>query len=163
MQQVAVCGVNLSPPGNPRPRPVAPLPEASNDSVQILHGHHGPTDCGENASALGAMASASSALRPGMRQLDGRDRSVFTDETRDAAHGLGLAVVPQPQVLRADPHTGSTAVASTMIKPAPPTARLPKCTKCQSVATPSFLLTEYWHIGETHSRFADRNGTELRG
>src|SRR4029077_15383440 len=43
--------------------------------------------------------------------------------------------------------------ASVSTKPAPPTARLPKCTKCQSFAYPSAL--EYWHIGETNTRFAN--------
>jgi hypothetical protein len=33
-----------------------------------------------------------------------------------------------------------------MIKAAPPLARLPKCTRCQSLAKPS--IEEYWHIGE---------------
>src|SRR5579872_3239148 len=45
----------------------------------------------------------------------------------------------------------STAAASVKISAAPPTARLPKCTKCQSFAKPS--SDEYWHIGETTSRF----------
>src|SRR6185437_1796535 len=46
--------------------------------------------------------------------------------------------------------SGDTAVASTNTSPAPPTARLPKCTRCHSVANPSGL--EYWHIGETTIR-----------
>jgi hypothetical protein len=41
---------------------------------------------------------------------------------------------------------GDTALASTITAPAPPTARLPRCTKCQSVARPS--THEYWHIGD---------------
>src|SRR5690606_6972505 len=45
----------------------------------------------------------------------------------------------------------STAVASTMIRPAPPVAREPRCTRCQSPAKPS--SAEYWHIGETPIRF----------
>src|SRR4051812_5400448 len=43
--------------------------------------------------------------------------------------------------------SGDTAVASCIISPAPPTALLPKCTRCQSVAKPS--SDEYWHMGET--------------
>ena len=46
--------------------------------------------------------------------------------------------------------SGATAVASTMTSPAPPTAREPRWTKCQSFATPS--SAEYWHIGETPMR-----------
>src|SRR6185437_17045321 len=47
--------------------------------------------------------------------------------------------------------SGDTAVASVITKAAPPTARLPKCTRCQSLAKPSSL--EYSHIGETIKRF----------
>src|SRR5579871_4948004 len=43
-----------------------------------------------------------------------------------------------------------TAVASVNTRPAPPTARLPRWTRCQSLAKPSSL--EYWHIGETAIR-----------
>src|SRR5262245_34630473 len=43
-----------------------------------------------------------------------------------------------------------TAVASVSTAPAPPTARLPRCTRCQSVANPFGL--EYSHIGETMRR-----------
>src|SRR5450756_1435865 len=59
----------------------------------------------------------------------------------------------QPGVMRP---SGATPVASTMTKPAPPTAREPKCTKCHSFARPS--VAEYWHIGETPIRL--RNVTE---
>ena len=47
--------------------------------------------------------------------------------------------------------SGSTAAASVNISPAPPTALLPRCTKCQSFAYPPTL--EYWHIGDTLIRF----------
>ncbi len=47
--------------------------------------------------------------------------------------------------------SGVTAVASVMTSAAPPTARLPRCTRCQSFAKPSRL--EYWHIGLTTIRF----------
>ena len=47
--------------------------------------------------------------------------------------------------------SGSTAAASVNTNPAPPTARLPKWTRCQSLLKPSWL--EYWHIGETKTRF----------
>ena len=44
----------------------------------------------------------------------------------------------------------STAAASVITRPAPPTARLPRWTRCQSVANPS--TEEYWHMGETAMR-----------
>src|SRR5580693_3088764 len=46
--------------------------------------------------------------------------------------------------------SGETAHASVKTSEAPPTARLPKCTRCQSLAKPSVL--EYWHMGETTIR-----------
>src|SRR5450432_50030 len=47
--------------------------------------------------------------------------------------------------------SGDTAAASVIIKAAPPTARLPRCTRCHSLANPS--AEEYSHIGETTIRF----------
>ena len=44
----------------------------------------------------------------------------------------------------------ATAVASAITIAAPPTARLPRWTMCQSFGRPSVL--EYWHIGETKMR-----------
>src|ERR1700704_349185 len=52
-----------------------------------------------------------------------------------------------------------TADASVMTSAAPPTARVPRCTKCQSFEKPSTL--EYWHIGETTMRLA--SVSERRG
>src|SRR5688500_11540787 len=47
--------------------------------------------------------------------------------------------------------SGATAVASAITRAAPPTARAPRCTRCQSFGTPS--SAEYWHMGETTMRF----------
>jgi hypothetical protein len=47
--------------------------------------------------------------------------------------------------------SGTTAVASTITRAAPPVARLPRWTRCQSFGRPSTL--EYWHIGDTNTRF----------
>ena len=44
-----------------------------------------------------------------------------------------------------------TADASVITSAAPPTARDPRCTRCQSDANPSML--EYWHIGDTTTRW----------
>src|SRR5690349_16394671 len=44
----------------------------------------------------------------------------------------------------------STAVASTMTRPAPDIASCMRCCRCQSLATPS--RAEYWHMGETTMR-----------
>ena len=45
-------------------------------------------------------------------------------------------------------------------------ARLPRCTMCQSFGRPS--VAEYWHMGETTTRFASvmprsRNGWNIGG
>src|ERR1700691_3826768 len=50
--------------------------------------------------------------------------------------------------------SGETAQASVKTREAPPTARLPRWTRCQSFAKPSEL--EYWHIGETTMRLRSR-------
>src|SRR5580700_11780410 len=50
--------------------------------------------------------------------------------------------------------SGDTAQASVKIRAAPPTARLPRWTRCQSLAKPSVL--EYWHMGETTMRLRRR-------
>src|SRR5690554_3422722 len=54
--------------------------------------------------------------------------------------------------------SGLTPVASVMTRPAPPRAKEPRCTRCQSVGTPSSRSTEYWQRGDTQSRL--RNVTE---
>ena len=46
--------------------------------------------------------------------------------------------------------SGTTAVASLITRPAPPRAKEPRWTRCQSFGTPS--TAEYWHIGATHTR-----------
>ena len=46
--------------------------------------------------------------------------------------------------------SGVTALASVITRPAPPTARDPRCTRCQSLAKPS--SEEYSHMGETAIR-----------
>ncbi len=45
---------------------------------------------------------------------------------------------------------GVTPVDSATIRPAPPLASDPRCTRCQSPTTPS--TAEYWHIGDTQAR-----------
>jgi hypothetical protein len=42
--------------------------------------------------------------------------------------------------------SGETAVASVIMSPAPPTALVPRWTRCQSFVNPSFAI--YWHIGD---------------
>ena len=60
--------------------------------------------------------------------------------------------------------SAETQTISVKIRPAPPVARLPRCTRCQSVGMPS--TAEYWSIGETTTRFSSvmprsRNGWNI--
>jgi len=48
--------------------------------------------------------------------------------------------------------SGSTAVASLITRPAPPRAKEPRWTRCQSFGMPSLSSHEYWHSGLTHRR-----------
>ena len=75
----------------------------------------------------------------------------------------GLYMPVQPGLMRP---SRLTSVISAMTSPAPPTARLPRCTRCQSSGVPS--SAEYWHIGETTTRFGStssrrRNGVNIGG
>ncbi len=57
--------------------------------------------------------------------------------------------------------TASTAVASAITRPAPPAARDPRCTRCQSSGMPS--TAEYWHIGDTPILFLTSMPRSLMG
>ncbi len=76
-----------------------------------------------------------------------RGRNRRCASTRLPASSLYRPV--QPGVMRA---SAETSVISVKMRPAPPMARLPRCTRCQSFGTPS--VAEYWHIGETTTRLA---------
>ena len=57
--------------------------------------------------------------------------------------------------------SGTTPVASTIIKPVPPVAKAPKCTRCQSPTKP--LTAEYWHMGDTQARFSKVTERRVKG
>ena len=57
--------------------------------------------------------------------------------------------------------TGEMAAASVKTSPAPPTARLPRCTKCHSLASPS--TQEYSHMGDTAIRLGNVTLRKVRG
>ena len=60
-----------------------------------------------------------------MTQLDAHGRAVPLADARQTAQSIDLSVIPKAQVVPAKRPLGSTAVASRMIKPVPPTARAP--------------------------------------
>src|SRR6476469_726193 len=57
--------------------------------------------------------------------------------------------------------SGVTAVASLITRPAPPWAKAPRWTRCQSLGRPSW--EEYWHMGETHTRLRNVVPRRVRG
>ena len=57
--------------------------------------------------------------------------------------------------------SGDTAVASTIRRPAPDSARWPRWIRCQSPAEPS--LAEYWHIGAMMMRLASASAPICKG
>src|SRR5205814_3397768 len=66
-----------------------------------------------------------------------------------------------PRSLVEMPRSGVAAAASVITSPAPPCARQPRCTRCQSFANPS--SDEYSHIGETPMRFGNTTDRSLKG
>ncbi len=109
MQQVAVRGVNLDRPETRGCGPLRRFPEAPNDSVQILRGHpRGRPVWAERARwAQWRTAQAPPRHPPCARRapVEWRGPRRCQPMTAQRDQGLGLAVVPQPQVLRADPAT----------------------------------------------------------
>src|SRR3569833_3260605 len=57
--------------------------------------------------------------------------------------------------------SGTTPVASRMTRPKPPSAKRPRCTKCQSLATP--CRAEYWHMGAITARLRSVSSRRVRG
>ena len=80
-----------------------------------------------------------------------------------AAAWASLHIPAHPLVMRPP---GETSVISVKTSPAPPTARLPRWTRCQSPGMPS--AAEYWHMGLTTTRFGSsrprrRSGAKIGG
>ncbi len=89
-------------------------------------------------------------LAPGVGELDRRRGSLAVHEVDDAAPGVALGVVQMPASWGVMRPSGTTAAASVITRPAPPRAKEPRCTRCQSSGRPS--TEEYWHIGATQTR-----------
>src|SRR5947199_157180 len=54
-----------------------------------------------------------------------------------------------------------TSVISVKTRPAPPMARAPRWTRCQSLGVPS--TAQYWHIGDTTTRFTNSRSRNRKG
>ena len=102
------------------------------------------------------------SLAAGMRDLDAELGGAGAAAVGDDARQRRLVVVgvepQQPWVMRP---RRSTCVASTMTRPAPELASMPRWARCQSVAVPSSAL--YWHIGDTTMRLVNSTLPSLMG
>jgi hypothetical protein len=78
--------------------------------------------------------------------LDPGRRALQADELDDRFDRLGVLVGPGSEAVRRDPPTGFDGGRLGHHDPAPPAARAPRWTRCQSFASPS--SAEYWHIGD---------------
>ena len=83
-----------------------------------------------------------------MKSTIGFHARACSDDQMPASHG-----VMRP--------SGDTPDASTHTMPAPPMARLPRCTWCHSFGMP--LSEEYWHIGETKTRLGNVTERSVSG
>ena len=109
---------------------------------------------GQRARALAARVRE---LHADLRARAARARSRRCASTPRACASFHIPV--QPGVMR---RVGARRRGiSAITRPAPPTARLPRCTRCQSFGTPS--SPEYWHIGETTMRFASVQVAQRNG
>src|SRR2546422_7488919 len=75
-----------------------------------------------------------------------------------AATCSGLYMPVQPGLIRP---SRLTSVISVITSPAPPIARLPRWTRCQSFGVPS--SAEYWHIGEQTTRLVSTSSRSRKG
>src|SRR5207253_2690642 len=75
-----------------------------------------------------------------------------------AATCSGLYMPVQPGLIRP---SRLTSVISVITSPAPPIARLPRWTRCQSFGVPS--SAEYWHMGEQTTRLASTSSRSRKG
>lgn len=94
----------------------------------------------------------------------------YEDDSGSGQHGSYYVGEDDPPNLR----TGSTGriryqdkkqhltpVASKITSESPPTDRAPRCTKCQALGILS--SEEYWHIGETKTRFLNSTPRIFKG
>jgi hypothetical protein len=90
-------------------------------------------------------------LATGMRQLNRRHRAIVAQEGGDPFQRRDLAVLPQPDVAMGDAAFRRDRGGLGHDDAGAALWNLPRCTRCQSLATPS--AAEYWHIGEIRMRF----------
>ena len=84
------------------------------------------------------------ALAPRMCQLNAGVHALPVQEAGDALQLRNMCILPDAQIARGDAALRRNCRSLTVIRPGPPWARLPRCTRCQSLAKPS--TDEYWHM-----------------
>jgi len=126
----------------------------------------GTTHPSSKATALGKRSASHLRLQPGCRTdsptgerclpygrrgpVECRQRSPLRDEVDNTCQRFDMIVAPNSQVLWADAALRRYSSSFGQHQSGPPDARLPRWTRCQSLAEPSTL--EYWHMGDTAIR-----------
>src|SRR3954468_12668291 len=154
MQQVSVRGVQLDHRETGAVRAVGGLGEGAHDArdsglverlrhlVLLAETNRARRDDAEPALLRRHRAAAlpgtrSGSLPPGVGELDAHLGALRPHERGDLRELACLLLLPDAEILRADRPSGVTAAASVNTSEAPPTARDPRWTRCQSVANPS--------------------------
>ena len=169
VQQVAVGGVDLDHPEAGVPGALGRVDEGVDDAVDargverlghrivVVEGDGAGRDRRPAAGRLGAPGRAPAqgrsvlALRPAWASWMPATAPCCVDEARRCGRAARRARRSRCPGPRGDAALGRDGGASVMTRPAPPTARLPRWTKCQSFARPS-VASEYWHMGDTTMR-----------
>ena len=110
----------------------------------------GPAAASGAIDAFAAPRAPGAGFASGVGELDSGTRALGVEEGGDTGERRDVLVLPEAEILRADAAFGSDGGGFGEDEAAPPTARLPRWTRCQSLAKPS--SQEYSHMGETTMR-----------
>src|SRR5271167_4017214 len=172
MNQVSMSSVDLNDPEAGFTSTTSSLRESSSDALDVVAGEGvrygiviGKSHWARGYDVLpapGVFGNRSVAfpwpvgtgLAPGMRQLHPSYTALLMNKPDDPGQWFIVIVTPDAKVLRADAGLGKNGSRLVSINPAPPTARLPRCMKCQSFAYPSVRSTGTW-ARRTHGSQAE--------
>ena len=178
MNQIAVRGVHLDHasaggqrPGCGRPKGLedrgdAGLVEGRRHRILCIErvgpGPHGnPAALGERNRALSVPGRLGRRFAAGMRELRSHAAPCSRQKRAIRARPSTCASCQMPRSTGEMRPSAVTAIASVSTSPAPPTARLPRCARCQSLEKPS--VEEYSHIGETETRLRSVSPRKVSG
>ena len=100
--------------------------------------------------AVIAPGNIGGGFETGVGELGSGDGSVLAEEANDLGEFLDVVVFPDSEVIGTDSAFRHYGCGFGENRAAPPMAREPRWTRCQSLAKPSSL--EYSHMGETAIR-----------